>query len=785
MISSTKFPNNFRLHDAPLERGGSQQNPIDRKEGKVEGKTERKSPPNPRLRKAREERGWPQEKLAELINTTSVNISRWENGATFPSPYFRQKLSKVFDKTLAELGLVPTAHGARIWNVPIARNPYFTGREELLGLLRKRLSASGTAALTQALSGLGGIGKTQAAAEYAYRYSDDYAYVFWVRAASREALFADFVTIAELLDLPEKDGQDQYQIVTAVKEWLASNEGWLLILDNADDLPQTQRFLPTRRQGHILLTTRAQAFGTIAAPVEVEKLDLQAGILLLLRWTKHLDEDAPLDQVQGADREVAERLVREMDGLPLALVQAAAYVEETGCTLGDYLDLYATHRKDLLARRSRYLLDYPETVATTWSISFEQVKQQSPVAAEVLHLCAFLAPDAIPEDLLMRAITELGTESGTETLDSYKFNEAIEVLRRYSLVRRDKITHTLSIHRLVQAVLKDSMDQQTQRSWAERTVRTVNAAFPEADSVTGENQQDYLQYYVPHVQECATLIEQYHLYSTESARLLYQVGIFLYSHGFYPQSQALQQQALAIREQVCGSEHPDVAESLNALAMLARVQGNYGQAEGLHRQALAIREKALGQNHPSTAISLNNLGVVYRNQGKYELAVPLLKQALSIREQALGSEHSETMNSFINLATLYSEQHKYEQAERLLKQVLATGERVLGPEHPLVAHILNLLARLAYAQGNYKEAETLWKQSLAIIEKTLGSENPSTAERLNDLAELYVAQGHYAQALSLCERAVSICEERLGSDHLDTIAYRNHLTEIKSKLEEE
>ena len=201
----------------------------------------------------------------------------------------------------------------------------------------------------------------------------------------------------------------------------------------------------------------------------------------------------------------------------------------------------------------------------------------------------------------------------------------------------------LSIHRLVQTVLKESMDQETQRAWAERTVRAVNAAFPEVDYGTGENQQYYLQYYLPHVQECATLITQYHLHFPEAARLLYQAGDFLYFHGFYPQSQSLHQQALAIREQVFGSEHPAVAESLNALAMLARLQGDYEQAEAFHQQALAIREKALGPHHPATAQSLNNLGVLYRTQGKYEQAEPLLQRALSIREQSLGSEHPDTL----------------------------------------------------------------------------------------------------------------------------------------------
>jgi tetratricopeptide (TPR) repeat protein/DNA-binding XRE family transcriptional regulator len=749
-------------------------------------KKDTKSSLNTRLRDARSESGWSQQNLADRIGTTPVNISRWENGSNFPSPYFRQRLCEVFGKTPTELGLLPP-HGSRIGDIPIARNPFFTGRKQLLALLHQRLSTARTAALTQAqaLYGLGGIGKTQAAAEYAFRYSDEYTHVFWVRAATRETLIADFVTLAERLELPEKDEQDQQQVVAAIKRWLAAHDGWLLILDNADDLGLSKEFLPSSHKGYILFTTRAQATGAIAASVEVEKLTPKEGTLLLLRWSKLLDMDTPLEQAQTADRAAALRIVREMDGLPLALVQAGAYVEETGCTLSDYLRLYATHRKELLARHSRLMLDYPLTVATTWSLSFQQIEQQSLAAAEVLRLCAFLAPDAIPEELLAGGAAELGAVLGAATRDPFKLNEALDVLRRYSLVQRDGSTHMLRIHRLVQIVLRESMDQETQRAWTERTVRAVNAAFPDAEEGTGKNQQSYLQDYLPHVQECAALITQYQLHFPEAARLLYQAGAFLYIHGFHPQSHSLHQLALAIREQMFGFDHPTVAESLNVLAVLARLQGDYEQAEAYHRQALAIREKALGPGHPVTALSLNNLGVLYRSQGKYEQAEPLLQGALSIREQSLGSDHPDTLTSSLNLAKLYLEQRKYEQAGQLLKQALVTSERVLGPGHPVIAQSLNLLARLSYEQGNYEQAETLWKQALAIIEKALGPDHPATAERLNDLAELSFAQGHYTQAQSFCQRAVSICENRLGSEHPETIAYRQHLARITSKREVE
>ncbi len=746
------------------------------------------------LRAARDERGWSQQKLADAIKTTPVNVSRWENGKTTPSPHFRQRLCEIYGKTPADLGLSSPSSSpdSKLWNIPIARNPFFTGREHLLNQLLERLSTKRLAALTQtqtrplaqALFGLGGIGKTQTAAEFAFRYSDYYSHVFWLQADSRETLLADCVMLAELLELPQlpKDEQYQRRVVAAVKRWLADNPDWLLILDNADDLPMAQQFLPTKHKGYILFTTRAQAAGLIADSIKVEKLNLEEGALLLLRASKRLDKDVPLTEAKAEDRAVAEQIALEMDGLPLALVQAAAFIDETGCSLAYYLRLYATHRKELLVRPSNLMLNYyTKTVATTWSLSFQHIEQESPSAANLLRVCAFLAPDAIPEELFVRGADELKGIPGNETLDPFQLYEALAVLRKYSMLNHNNESHMLNIHRLVQAVLKDSLDEPTRRLWAVHTVRVVNAAFPQTDYTKDSPHQ----YYLLHVQECAALIKEFHLYSQESARLLDQAGAFLRFRGFYSQSQSFHEQALAIREEIFGSDHPDVADSLNALAMLARTQNDFDQAEKLHRQALAIRVKTLGPDHFTTAVSLNNLSVLYRMQGKYEQAEPLLQQALHIYEQFRGPDDHDTLMTCLNLAKLYLEQQKYKQAQEFLQQVQATSERVLEPEDTLIAFNLYLLARLSYEQGNYEQAEKLWLRSITILETTYGPEHPTSAESLIQLAKLYYAQGNYAQAQSFCKRALHICERTYGSAHSDTIAYHKLLTEIFSKIEAE
>ena len=256
----------------------------------------------------------------------------------------------------------------RVWMVLYRRNNYFTGREEILKqLLHARFQTDYTTALSQplAMSGLGGIGKTQIAVEYAHRYHQEYQAVLWARAESHEALTSSFVEIATLLDLPQKDEQDQTITVQAVKRWLQANSGWLLILDNADEPAIVREFLPARFDGHILLTTRAQALGGLAQRIEIDTFTPELSALFLLRRATIIATDADLEQATQSDREIAVQISEELGGLPLALDQAGAYIEATQCSLSDYLNLYRTRRAEVLKERGGLVDDHPKSVATT------------------------------------------------------------------------------------------------------------------------------------------------------------------------------------------------------------------------------------------------------------------------------------------------------------------------------------------------------------------------------------------------------------------------------------
>lgn len=374
---------------------------------------------------------------------------------------------------------IPSALQPSVWNIPYAHNTFFTGREDILSRLHYQLQAGQATTLLQpqAISGLGGIGKTQTAVEYAYQHRHEYQFVFWAQAVTREALISSYVAIADLLKLPEKAHQDQIITVQSVKAWLQNHSHWLLILDNADKLAIVAEFLPSMIGGHLLLTTRASALGHVAQRIEMEILYPEQGALFLLRRASLLTPDASFEHAPVKAREKSLQIVQELGGLPLALDQAGAYLEETSCGLDEYLNLYRTRGQELLQRRGRLSLDHPESIATTWSLSFQQVEQDMPAAADLLRLCAFLDPDGIPEGFLIAGAPHFGPLLTATIADPFKLNEAIEKLREFSLVQRNPHTKMLNIHRLVQVVLKESMNTDIQGQWKTRIKKALNRAF--------------------------------------------------------------------------------------------------------------------------------------------------------------------------------------------------------------------------------------------------------------------------------------------------------------------
>lgn len=645
-------------------------------------------------------------------------------------------------------------------NLPFERNPFFTGREKILKDLHGAFTKNSASAQTQAISGLGGLGKSQTAIEYAYRYRDDYTYVFWVRADSHLALSTGFVEVARLLNLPEKDAQSPDDAARAVKLWLEREPGWLLIFDNADDPELLRGFRPRNARGHVLLTSRAQVFDAlgIARPVELEAMLPEEALKFFFTRTGR-------DDTNAAESAAAAQLAEELGYLPLALEQAGAYITAKKARFQDYLASYRKRRLELLQESGPVAGGYKESVVTTWAINFQEVEKVSEAASDLLRVSAFLNPDRIPFELITKGKSELGPALSAVLAyvddDPLALNETLEPLTRYSFIRLDSDSQTYSIHRLVQEVLRDGMDADIQRFWAERAIRALDRAFPPVKFINWPSCERFLA----HVKAAAKFIEKWDITFEWAGKFLNQAAVYCYFRGQYSDSEFLIEQSLAILEKALGPDHPDVAASLNNLAELYREQGKYAEAEPLCRRSLAIRETALKSEHSDVAQSLNNLALLYSAQGKHTEAEPLFQRSLAIFGKALGQDNLDVAWVLNNLALVYRYQGKYTEAEPLYERALAIMENVLEPDNPDVAITLNNLAGLYRAQGKYVEAEPLCRRSLAIHEKALGLDHPNVARSFNNLAEIYRVQGKYAEAEPLYKQALIIREKTLGPNH--------------------
>jgi len=716
-----------------------------------------------------------QQHLAKTIGVHRNAISRWEMGDFLPDSKSKVleliralKLDDMEGRQLLEASFTtPTS----IWYVPYLRNPFFTGRQATLEHLYQHLKPdkSQTCMRSYALQGLGGIGKTQLAVEYAYCYALEYTAVLWIRADTEENVIASFLHIAESLRLFPGQETSRSRIVAELQRWLTSHSGWLLIWDNLEDMEVLHRYLPPTHQGAILVTTRLQAVGTQVQGIELSPMTREEGILFLLRRAKILGQQAGHDRVQHLAKQrlseysTAGELVETMGGLPLALDQVGAYIEETACSVSGYFDLYRKQSKHLLDRRGASAVDHPQSTAATLSLAYACVGQANAAAAELLCLCAFLHPDAILEEIIRVDATL--PESTLEVIahDSYQLDQAIAVLRKYSLINRSSETQTLTIHRLVQVVLKDHMDISTLQRWSERTVRVLNAVFP---SVTEQKKTEVwpqCQRYLAHVESCSLLIEKWELTSPEAGKLLHRAGVYLRLRAQYAQAERWLLRALSILQHAQGTEHIEVAETLNALAVLYRTQGKYEEAEPLLQRALTIRE-ILGAEAPDIAETLNELAALYWSWERYKEAEPLFQRALRIWEHEMGSEHPNVARSLNGLALAYWSRGKYREAEPLFQRAARIWEHEMGPEHPNVASSINNLAMTYWSEGRYEDAEPLFQRALQIWEQKLGPEHPEVAIGLNGLGKLYTDQERFEEAESHFLRALEIRKRQLGAE---------------------
>ncbi|ADP81030.1 hypothetical protein FraEuI1c_3005 [Pseudofrankia inefficax] len=657
-------------------------------------------------------------------------------------------------------GLGDGGRGLSVWGVP-ERLVRFVGREDLLEEVHAAAGAAARVSLV-ALDGLGGVGKTALALEYAHRHRAEFDVVWWVVAERAELVEARLAELAGPLGLPAESDAD------AVWAALRGVASWLVVFDNVEEVAAVARFRPSGG-GRVLVTSRNRAVrGLGSAWIEVPTLERSASLELL--------ESGPA----GADHVGADRVAALLGDLPLAVDQAAGYLARTGISAQRYARLVEAQPGVMLGRGQ--VVDRPDTVASVWQVSVTWLRAENPAAVGLLELCAWCGPEPIPVDLFTGDHVDwpetAGDRGGLAALrvaagDSVAWEEAVGALVGYSLARRDG--DALVVHRLVAAVTReDAPDGRSDE--ALRVLAGLLCEVLPGDVWGNPGGWPAWRVLLPHALAVAESARggEGQLFA-DGCWLADRTATYWQGHGQLPAAIGLFEQTLTDRERVLGAEHPDTLISRNNLAYAYRAVGRVEQAIGLFEQTLTDRERVLGAEHPDTLISRNDLAGAYETAGRVEQAIGLYEQTLTDRERVLGAEHPDTLISRNNLAGAYETAGRVEQAIGLYEQTLTDRERVLGAEHPDTLISRNNLAGAYETAGRVEQAIGLYEQTLTDRERVLGAEHPDTLISRNNLAGAYETAGRVEQAIGLYEQTMAVAQRVLDQEHPWLATFRANL----------
>jgi len=700
------------------------------------------------------------------------------------------------------------------------RTDHFVGRQHDLLTLAVQLKQGGISVIT---TGIGGVGKSTLASEFAYRYGRYFlGGVFWLSADDPANLASEIAACGGYDAMQAFHESEQLTLEARVARVKAAWEEpipRLLIFDNWDQVGVRQarhlleRYLPKGNSCRVLITSRNSQWPSDQAlhVVPLGVLSRAESIALLQRYRADLSE---------AD---ANAIAEELGDLPLALYLAGNFLQ---LYQGETFAIPQIYLRDLHSYR---VLNHPgfeddedeessdvgerrreQGLRTTFHLSFQRLAPEKAVdalALKALIHAAFFAPnEPIPQPLLIQAFAQ--TTDPSDLIQAKRQVDAIKRLLELGFVEQAG-DGAVRIHRLIAKYAEETIKDEAAQAQVEQVVIATT------HDLVSQGRPALMIHLLPHLRHCyqrqssandlrsAELAlalgraeqEQINYRVAEplfqQAREIYQAQLgedhpdtatnlnnlagLYYAQGRYGEAEPLFQQALRIRTAQLGEHHPHTASSLANLAGLYYAQGRYGEAERLFQQALEIHRKQLGEHHPDTTTSLNNLALLYQSQGRYGEAEPLFQQALQIYQAQLGEDHPHTASSLNNLALLYQSQGRYGEAEPLFQQALEIHRKQLGEDHPHTATSLNNLAALYQSQGRYGEAERLYQQALRIRTAQLGEDHPHTASSLNNLALLYQSQGRYGEAERLYQQALQIHRKQLGEDHPDTASSLSNL----------
>lgn len=545
-------------------------------------------------------------------------------------------------------GTGPRRPGAmpRVWNVP-ARNPGFTGRDGLLVAVREAL-LSGDRAVVRALHGMGGVGKTQLAIEYAHRFAGGYDLVWWINAEEPSLLATQLAALAQELGCPD----------AAVLGELRQRDRWLLVFDNATGPGDVVKLLPGGR-GHVLITSRAQDWTEVAVPVEVDVLARTESVALLQ------------DRIPDLEAADAGRVAAAVGDLPLALAQAAGYMTSTGIAAGAYLGLLADRAAQVM--NLGVSTAYPRSLTAVIQLAYDRLASDDPAAAQVVAVCTYLAPEPVPLDWLPHAAAVLPEPLAKRAADPLEWGQVTARIRRHALARVDR--QGLLMHRLTQAIIRGYLTPDvtaTAKSLA-AAVLTANHPGDMELPVTWPGWARLLPHLLAADPDAAT---------SELSTLTYDAVWYLIRRGDARSARELASRLYELRLHRTGPDDPRTLNAASTLATVLRDNGEYGKARDLDEDTLARRRRVLGEDHPSTLTSASNLAASLHGLGEYRAARELNETTLARRRRVLGEDHPSTLTSAGNLAATLHGLGEYGAARELDEDTLDRRRRVLGEDHP-------------------------------------------------------------------------------------------------------
>lgn len=671
-----------------------------------------------------------------------------------------------------DLGLEPDYKANTLPYAPLGS--LFKGRADFLAKLRAALGevqyaghgrhAAITSGAAATMHGLGGIGKTRAAVEFAHQHGHEYTALLFLPSDSPTQLHDSLARLCGVLQLPEADVPQQPEQVQAALAWLRQHPGWLLILDNVDDEPAARAVSELlgqlRAAGQVIITSRISQWPGDVTALGLDVLRPEDAADFLIERTAGKRARAATEAADHAD---ALAIGHDLGHLALALEQAGAYIAATNLSLAQYRKAWVANHDAVLGWFDERVMHYPKSVAITWQTSVKKLGLQ---AQTLLNWLAWLAPKPIPAVLAEGTIT---TPLGTGLIVN-----ALAELARYSLVTWEEPDRTsFMVHQLVQDVTRQKVAVRGWwlMRWFRKRMRIGNikpALHWINDDFVGDPQDvrnwPILERLLPHALAVASYANEAGI-ATPTIRLLNQSAQLLDAKYHMRDAEVIMRQALAISMISFGPNHSNVAACLNNLATLLYATNRMGEAEPLMRQALAVSEACFGPDHPDVAIRLNNIGILLRDTNRLGEAEPLMRRALAIDEATFGLNDPKVARGLNNLAQLLYATSRLGDAETMMRRALAIVEVSFGPDHPEMATCLNNLAQLVQATNRFGEAELLMRQALVIDEDSFEPNHPNVARDLNNLSALLFITNRLAEAEPLMRRALAIVEAGFGSDH--------------------